>query len=59
MMSSTLLRWLAGRLVEAAGQVVANWMLDTCNTEPPVLRPGRYIHTRGPHRFAIGIRIGG
>jgi len=29
-----LLRWLAGRLVEAASQAVAHWMLYICNTEP-------------------------
>jgi len=39
MMSCTVLRWLAGRLVEAASQAVADWILDTCNTEPSTLRP--------------------
>jgi hypothetical protein len=37
MMSDTLLRWLADRLFEAVSQAVVRWMLDTCNTEPPIL----------------------
>lgn len=36
-MSCTVLRWLAGRLVEAASQAVADWALDTCNTKPSIL----------------------
>ena len=36
-MSDILLRWLAGRLFEAASEALADWMVDTCNTEPPIL----------------------
>lgn len=39
-MSSTLLRWLARRLVEAACRAVVRWAVDTCNTEPPILPTG-------------------
>jgi hypothetical protein len=37
MMSHILLRWLAGRLFEAVSEAVADWMVDTCNTDPPTL----------------------
>lgn len=53
LMSCTLLRWLAGRLSKAAGQMVANWMLDTCNTEPPVQSPGHEHHASIAIRFAM------
>lgn len=51
-MSHAMLRWLAGRLIEAAGQAVAFWMLDTCNTGPSAqpLRQGE--HTFRRKRFA-------
>lgn len=54
MMSCTFLRWLAGRLGEAISQAVALWMLDTCNTEPPIQRSGRARNTQAALRFATG-----
>jgi hypothetical protein len=53
LMSLTVLQWLAGRLVEAAGQALADWMLDTCNTKPSALQPRRRLNTITGIRFAI------
>lgn len=40
-MSSTLVRYLARRLIEAACKAGVRWAVDTCNTYPPSLRTGR------------------
>jgi hypothetical protein len=55
MMSETLLRWLADRLFEAVSQAVVRWTLDTCNTEPPILRTGHRKTIGTTVRFASGI----
>jgi hypothetical protein len=54
-MSSTLLRWLARCLMEAACRAVALWAVDTCNTEPPILRPGHHLPIEPEGRSAMGI----
>jgi hypothetical protein len=55
--SSTLLRWLARRLVEAVCRANAHWAVAICNTEPSALRPRRQSDTSSAIRFATGFFV--
>lgn len=56
-MSSTLLRWLARRLVEAVCRANTHWAVAICNTEPSALQPRRQSDTSSVVRFAMGIFV--